>query len=80
MYVSVSDLNRSHPAFKINIGCNVVQNGYFTYIFTSIYKNLINAAMPIFFLSTIFVFNFDLMKSVMSFIAEMMIFVGVLLS
>lgn len=33
-----------------------------------------------FFLSTIFVFNFDLMKSVMSFTAEMMIFVGVLLS
>lgn len=76
-YVSVSDLNRSHPAFKINIGCNVVQNGYFTYIF--IYKNLINAAMPIFFLSTIFVFNFDLMKSVMSFTTEM-ICVGVLLS
>lgn len=33
-----------------------------------------------FFLSKIFVFNFDLMKSVMSFTAEMMIFVGVLLS
>lgn len=57
---------------------NDVQKGILLiYLYVRNLINYVNAVMPI-FLSTISVNNFDLMKSVMSFTAEM-IFVGVLL-